>query len=181
MGLGGAQQAFGVVPDLAIFGKAMASGYPISVLAGHEAVMEPITTGKVVHAGTMNSGQASIAAATATLRVLERERVPARLRALGTRLMAGLRQAARDTGTTLLVQGMGPMFHVGFTAAEAVHDLRACASFDRKRYAAFLAGMQERGIRLIGRGLWYVSHAHTEADIDRAIAAARETLAELRG
>ncbi len=178
MGLGGAQRAFGVVPDLAVFGKAMASGWPISVLAGTSSCMEAIASGRVIHAGTMNSGVPSIAAATATLRILEREDVPARLHRLGTRLMEGLRAAAADAGVGLLVQGIGPMFHVGFTPLTAVHDLRDCLSYDRPRYASFVGRMQDRGIRLIGRGLWYVCHAHTDRDIDQAIAAARDALRE---
>jgi glutamate-1-semialdehyde 2,1-aminomutase len=181
LGLGGAQQRFGVTPDLAIFGKALASGWPISVLCGNERCMEPIASGKVIHAGTMNSGNPSIAAALATLRVLERDRVPARLQLLGDRLMAGLREVGRELGVDLLVQGPGPMFHVGFTKLSAVHDLRDCRSFDRARSSRFIAGMHERGIRLIGRGLWYISNAHTDADIDRAIATAREVLRDLRG
>ncbi len=179
MGLGGAQAAYGVTPDLAVFGKAMASGWPISVLAGKSACMDPISTGQVIHAGTMNSGNSSIAAAAATIRVMERDRVTDRLMTLGLRLMAGLRSAARDAGVDVLVQGIGPMFHLGFTSIAEVSDLRGCQAYDRKRYAAFLAGMQERGIRLIGRGLWYVSHAHSDEHIDRAIAAARGVFAEL--
>jgi glutamate-1-semialdehyde 2,1-aminomutase len=180
LGLGGAQQRFGVTPDLAIFGKAMASGWPISVLCGSERCMEPIASGKVIHAGTMNSGNPSIAAALATVRVLERERVPERLERLGLRLMDGLRSAASEVGVDLLVQGMGPMFHVGFTSAAAVSDLRDCRGYDRARGTRFVAGMHERGIRLIGRGLWYVSNAHAEADIDRAVATAREVLWDLK-
>jgi glutamate-1-semialdehyde 2,1-aminomutase len=179
LSLGGAQQTYGVTPDLAVFGKAMASGWPISVLAGKRRYMEAIASGRVIHAGTMNSGVSSIAAAVATVRVLERDAVPARLHELGNRLIDGLRAAARDAGKELLVQGPGPMFHVGFTNLSAVNDLRDCLSYDRKRYAAFSAGMQERGIRLIGRGLWYVSHAHTDAHIDHAISSARAVLREI--
>ncbi|MBA3686650.1 MAG: aspartate aminotransferase family protein [Planctomycetes bacterium] len=176
MGLGGAQKRYGVTPDLAIFGKAMASGYPISVLCGTRTAMDLITRGEVIHAGTMNSGNPSVAAAIATIAVLERERVPERLERLGQRLAAGLRAAATETGKPLLVQGPGAMLHCGFTALSAVRDLRGCISYDKGRYAAFLRGMHERGIRLIGRGLWYISNAHSEADIDRAIATAREVL-----
>jgi glutamate-1-semialdehyde 2,1-aminomutase len=68
------------------------------------------------------------------------------------------------------------MFHAGFTPLEKVTDLRGVLSYDKGRYGAFVNGMQERGIRLIGRGLWYVSGAHVRADIDRAIATAEEVL-----
>jgi glutamate-1-semialdehyde 2,1-aminomutase len=180
LGLGGAQQHFGVTPDLAVFGKAMASGYPISVLAGKAEHMEWIADGRVIHAGTMNSGQSSIAAAAATLRVLERDAVHPRLFALGERLMTGLRRAAAENGAALLVQGPGPMLHAGFTARTSVRNLTDTMEYDKAAYARFVAGMQDRGIRLIGRGLWYISAVHTEADIDHAIATAGAVLGEMR-
>jgi glutamate-1-semialdehyde 2,1-aminomutase len=179
LGLGGAQVHFGVTPDLAVFGKAMASGYPISVLAGKRRFMQLIADGKVVHAGTMNAGNASVAAAWATIEVLEQERVHERLFALGDRLMRGLRDAARETGHSVLVQGPGPMLHMGFTTATRVRDLRETFAYDKARYADFVRRMQDRGIRLIGRGLWYLSGAHTEEEIDHCIQTARTVLGEM--
>jgi glutamate-1-semialdehyde 2,1-aminomutase len=179
LGMGGAQVHFGVTPDLAVFGKALASGYPISVLAGKLHVMRHIAEGRVIHAGTMNSGQPSVAAALATLEVLERDHVHERLFALGGRLMDGLRGAAARVGQPLLVQGPGPMFHAGFTTLAEVADFRDTLTYDKARYAAFTRGMQERGIRLIGRGLWYISAAHTEADIDHAVRVAEDVFRTL--
>ncbi len=183
LGLSGAQGSLGVTPDLAVFGKAMASGYPISVLAGKAEYMAWIADGRVVHAGTMNSGQPSVAAALATIEVLERENAHAKLHRLGTRLRDGLRAAAKDVGQPLRVQGPGPMFHAGFVAPgqenEPVRDLRDTYRYDKGQYARFVEGMQERGIRLIGRGLWYVSAAHTEAEIDHTIATAADVLREM--
>jgi glutamate-1-semialdehyde 2,1-aminomutase len=176
LGLGGAQKHFGVTPDLAVFGKAMASGYPISVLAGKRRFMERIADGSVIHAGTMNSGNPSIAAAQATLHVLESEAVHPRLFELGRRLMAGLRDASQRAGKPLLVQGPGPMFHAGFTTLDIVRDFRETLSYDKPRYAQFVAAMQDRGIRLIGRGLWYLSAAHTLEEIDRCVATAYDAL-----
>ena len=179
LGLSGAQGYFGVTPDLAVFGKAMASGYPISVLAGRREFMNLISEGRVIHAGTMNAGNPSVAAALATLDVLEREPISQRLFALGARLMEGLRRASRASDHSVLVQGMGPMFHFGFTNAEKVTDYRGVFSYDKPKYAAFVRGMQERGVRLIGRGLWYVSAAHTEEEVDFAIDRAYDTLHEM--
>jgi len=176
LALGGAQEHFGVVPDLAVFGKALGSGHPISVLAGRKTLMQPIADGKVIHAGTLNSGVTGVAASLATLGVLERDRVHARLYRLGARLMDGLRAAARDTGHAMLVQGPGPMFHAGFTTLDRAKEYRDLFSYDRAKYAAFVAALQDRGVRLIGRGLWYVSAAHTEDDIDRCIRVVREVL-----
>jgi glutamate-1-semialdehyde 2,1-aminomutase len=176
LAMGGAQEHFGVVPDLAVFGKALGSGHPLSVLAGKTAMMQPIADGKVIHAGTLNSGASSVAASLATLGVLERERVHARLFLLGARLMEGLRTAARETGHAMLVQGPGPMFHVGFTTLTKAKEYRDLFAVDRPKYAAFVAALQDRGIRLIGRGLWYVSAAHTEQDVDQCLRVVREVL-----
>jgi glutamate-1-semialdehyde 2,1-aminomutase len=180
-GTGGAQTLYNVVPDLAVFGKALASGYPISVLTGRKEWMRLIAEGKVIHAGTMNSGNPSIAAALATLDVLESENVPANLFEKGRRLMDGLRRAGEETGHALRVQGLGPMFHVGFIGEREVHEYRDTLHYDRAKYARFVAGMQERGIRLIGRGLWYISSVHSAEEIDFALDAARETLKEIEG
>lgn len=187
LGLGGAQKFFGVTPDMGIFGKAMASGYPISVVCGqryfgHEnkPLMELMANGTVVHAGTMNSGNPSIAAARATIEVLEGEEVHQRLFCLGELLREGLGKLGAETGhDDWRVMGIGPMLHVGFSPRSEIADLRDVLSYDKGKYARFAGAMQEKGVRLIGRGLWYVSGAHTEADIERAIETAREVLKAL--
>jgi glutamate-1-semialdehyde 2,1-aminomutase len=180
LGLGGAQKYFGVTPDLAIFGKAMASGYPISVLAGKKKYMDLVADSKVIHAGTMNSCNPCIAAAAATIEVLERENVNEKITNFGKTLMAGIQAAGKKHGhDDLLVQGMGPMFHVGFTDLEKVTDYRGTLSYDKAKYGKFAWELQQRGIRTIGRGLWYISNAHTDADIQRAISTADEVLGEI--
>lgn len=179
VGLSGAQKRFEVIPDLAVFGKALASGYPLSVLAGKRRFMQPIAEGKVIHAGTMNSGNPTVAAALATLRVLEREDVPRKLEERGKTLMAGLADVSRRAGKPLLLQGPGAMFHAGFTTLPAVRDYRDTLTYDKALYGKFVAGMQDRGVRLIGRGLWYVSAAHTEGDLEQALASAAEVLRAL--
>ncbi len=179
LGTGGAQKHYGVTPDLAVFGKAMASGYPISALAGRRRFMEKIADGTVIHAGTMNSSNPTIAAAQATLQALESEMIHPRLYELGQRLMTGLREVSLRAGQPLLIQGPGPMFHTGFTPLTKVRDFRETLSYDKPRYSRFVAAMQERGIRLIGRGLWYVSAAHTPQEIEHCIETAYAALSEI--
>ena len=184
LGLSGGQGYFGVTPDLGIFGKAMASGYPISVVCGkayfgteNKPLMQLLADGIVVHAGTMNSNNPTVAAALATIETLEDDEVHARLFELGKRLKAGLQKAAKETGhADFLVQGPGPMLHAGFTDLEKVGDYRGTLSYDKARYAQFSGAMLDAGIRLIGRGLWYISGAHSAADIDRAVETATRVL-----
>ena len=71
------------------------------------------------------------------------------------------------------------MFHAGFTTAERIRDYRDTLSYDTAKYGRFVAGMHRRGVRLIGRGLWYLSAAHTTQDVEMALAAAAEALADL--
>ncbi|GAB3904138.1 aspartate aminotransferase family protein [Mucilaginibacter boryungensis] len=176
LSLGGAQQFFNIQPDLCIFAKAIASGYPISVIAGTRDWMQLIEDAKVIHAGTMNSSNATVAAALATIQVLEKEQPYDRMFKLGKKLMDGIRDAAAQTGHKLLVQGPGPMFNISFTDAEKVTDYRGTLTADKAKLGKFIAAMHNEGIRVIGRGLWYISAAHTDADISLAIAKVHEVL-----
>jgi glutamate-1-semialdehyde 2,1-aminomutase len=181
--IGGAQARFKVTPDLAILGKAMGSGFPISAIAGSREIMDLMASGSALQAGTMNSQNASVAAALATVTVLEQgsQSIYGHLYQLSENLQKELTAAAKEHGHQILIQGLGPMFHMGFTAASKVQDYRDTFSYDTKKYLAFCRGMRERGIRLISRGLWYLSTAHISKDIDECAAAARETFFELRG
>ena len=167
--LGGAQTYFGVTPDISIFAKALASGYPLSVVAGKKEWMEVVEQGRALHAGTMNSGNAPVAAALATLTILEREQPHKRMFDLGQKLMAGIRKTAEKYGHNLLVTGPGPMFCIGFKNLASLYDFRDTLSFDNEKLKRLIAALHNEGIRVIGRGLWYISTAHTEEDIDHAI------------
>lgn len=177
--LGGAQKYYNVIPDLSVFAKAMASGYPISAIVGKREWMKLIEDGTVIHAGTMNSACPLIAAALATIEVLEEEGTHERIFKLGKKLMGGLKEASLKTGQNLLVQGLGPMFHTGFADVDEVVDFRDMKYYDKAKSSLFISGLHDRGIRVIGRGLWYISAVHTEADIELAIKIVLETLKEL--
>jgi glutamate-1-semialdehyde 2,1-aminomutase len=181
MAPGGAQERLGVLPDLATFGKAMAGGMQVSALVGRAAVMETIASGRVGHAGTFNSHPVAMAAANATMTILDEQRdeLYGRLNALGERLMAGLRTAAREAGLALLVDGVGPAFQTYFTSEEAVRDYRDFARIDRVTAARFHSELQDRGVNIVPRGLWLMSTAHTDADIDETLQAATAALQAL--
>ncbi|MCW3092917.1 MAG: aminotransferase class [Ferruginibacter sp.] len=174
--LSGAQRYFNITPDLSIFAKAMGSGYPISALVGRKEWMNEIESARVIHAGTMNSGNASIAAALATIEILETEQPYERMFQYGKKLMEGIRKAGVEAKQDLLVQGPGPMFHTGFTHLDKVNEYRDTLTYDRAKLGKFIAGMHDKGVRIIGRGLWYISAVHTEQDIDHAIKVAGEVL-----
>jgi glutamate-1-semialdehyde 2,1-aminomutase len=174
--LGGAQQYFGVTPDLSVFAKAMASGYPISSIVGKKEWMDLMTEGKVIHAGTMNAGNPTVAAALATIELLEEGGVYERIYRLGKRLMEGLTAINLKYHQNMLVQGMGPMFHTGFIDLDKVKDFRDVLKYDKSKLGKFIAAMHDDGIRIIGRGLWYISTAHTDEDIDTALETADRVL-----
>ncbi|HLU94887.1 MAG TPA: aspartate aminotransferase family protein, partial [Membranihabitans sp.] len=139
--LGGAQTYFNVIPDLAIFAKAMASGYPLSAVVGKKEWMQMVVEGRALHAGTMNSGNAPVAAALSTITILERDRPHDRMFSLGQKLMDGIRTAARTHDLNLKVIGPGPMFCTCFTDLDEIHDFRDTLSFDNGKLKRFIVGL----------------------------------------
>ena len=83
--------------------------------------------------------------------------------------MRGLRELAANYGHSVLVQGFGPVFHLAFTERESIIDYRDSLEIDTQRNGEFVGEMLDRGVRLLSRGLWYLSAAHTDADIQRAL------------
>lgn len=180
--LGGAQAHYDVVPDLAVFGKALGSGLPISALVGGSEWFEGIEKNEVFHAGTLNSNNICIAAAVATLDALERDDRSAhqKIVALGKRLRDGLKELGAKSSLPMQVQGPGPMFHAGFLPSGGeVRSYRDVWGYDTAAYQRFARGMAARGVRLIGRGLWYVSAAHDESMIDSTLETAEAVLGEM--
>ncbi|HEU5299311.1 MAG TPA: aminotransferase class III-fold pyridoxal phosphate-dependent enzyme, partial [bacterium] len=180
--LGGAQGLLGVTPDLAVFGKALANGYPISVLGGRREIMALIASGAVVHSGTFNGNPLGTAAALATLDVLGRDSGAAfrRLTQLGQLLMQGIRRVAASHEVSVLLQGPGPVFYLWFTDAPAITSYTDSARVSREPYARFAEAMLREGVRVIPGGRWYVSLAHTEEDIERTCEAVDRALARIR-
>lgn len=172
---GGAQEFLGVVPDLCTFAKAMAGGFPVACLAGRADLMESLSQG-VNHSGTYNANVLVIEATLASLDLLTRNDGAAyrHLFRLGTRLREGVRAAFEAAGIPVQIQGPGPMFHVAFADAPLT-DYRSAARMDSARYHRLTAALLERGVRVLERGIWYVSTVHTEGEIDETL----QTLAEV--
>jgi glutamate-1-semialdehyde 2,1-aminomutase len=180
VGLSGAQGYFRVTPDLAVFAKALATGLPISCLAGRSQVMDMFGRGQVMHGGTFNTNVISCVAALATLRELESSDVYERLGAAGAKLMDGLRVAARSRGLPFLVQGIGPVFHMTFTEQTEIRNYRDYLKCDLARQRQFVEALIQNGVRITSRGTWFLSAAHTDKDIDATLAAADRALKSVK-
>ena len=180
--LGGAQEVMGVTPDLATFAKAVAGGFPLSVIAGKREMMALMEDGTVMHGGTVNSNIMSMAAAEASLEKLMEDdgAVYRQLTASGTALRDGLRELAQKHEMDVLLQGPGPLFFMGFTDAPEVRDWRSHQEYvDAEKGERFWTGMMERGVRKMPGTDWYLSTAHTEEDIEQTLRAADEVFATL--
>ncbi len=170
---GGAQQRFGVTPDLATFAKAIASGFPVAAVAGRADLLDLCTQG-VVHGGTYNGQAVAMAACVATLNRLRDPSVYATMEARGTRLMEGMRARLSDAGIVAAVAGFGTIFHVAFGLTEPARNWNDLRGMDRARYIAFAAALLARGVRALERGAWFLSTEHDDSVIDATLDAVAE-------
>ena len=181
VGHGGAQERFSVMPDLTIMGKILGGGLPAAGYGGRRELMERIApAGDVYQAGTLSGNPLAVAAGLATLRLLDAGAY-ARLEGLTERIADGLRDAAREAGTPVLVQSAPGLLTVFFTAAP-VTDFASAADSDLDAHAAWCRGLLARGVYPPPSQFeaWFPSLAHTEEDVERTLAAAGEAFAEGR-
>ncbi len=179
--LGGAQELFKVTPDLATFAKGMAGGFPVSALAGREQYMRAFGDLSVTHAGTYNSNGPCMAATLAALEYLSAGNGAAleHVRHIGRQLMEGITRAAREQGKAVHVRGVPAAFHVSFNDREEIVDYRTSLSRDNAAYERFWMALQDRGVRAIPGGLWFVSTAHTQGDVAQTLKAIGEAMREV--
>jgi glutamate-1-semialdehyde 2,1-aminomutase len=176
-GAGGAQQVFGVKPDLTCLGKIIGGGLPVGAYGGRADVMELMApSGPVYQAGTLSGNPLAMTAGLWCLSELS-ARLYRHLAKLGARLAAGLADAARDAGVAMQVNGFGSVLTPFFTSHQ-VRDYESAATADTAAYARFFRGMLARGIYPPPSQFeaWFISGAHTEKDIERTVKAAREVL-----
>jgi glutamate-1-semialdehyde 2,1-aminomutase len=179
---GGAQERFGVTPDLATYGKAIAAGMPLSAVAGRAEVMEVVADGRVPHVGTFNCAPPAAAAAAAALDVY-RERSPGlyeRLEAVAEALGDGLAAAARAAGVPVRLHRVGPLLQTFILdPATDVSEYADTLAADSARFARFAELMLDRGVNVLPRGWWFISAAHSDEDVAATVEAARSAFAEL--
>jgi glutamate-1-semialdehyde 2,1-aminomutase len=171
LALGGAQEFFGVVPDLATLAKGIASGFSLSAVAGKAEFMDLISTGKVIHAGTYNSNPVVIAAGLATVRHLRdhQESIYSHLFRMSERLRAGLQVQLQKVGIPAQVNGIGPIVQVSLTGQESILNYRDWMRRDTASYERIVNELANQGIRTTTRGTWYLSTDHSEEDIDETL------------
>jgi glutamate-1-semialdehyde 2,1-aminomutase len=180
---GGAQEYYGVVPDLAALGKILAGGFPLGAVCGPARIMQHLdpalegTPAFVQQAGTLNGNPIAAAAGLATLAELRKPGAYGRLHALGRRLKDGLAAAAARRGIPAQVSGEPPVFDILFTDRPVV-DYRATLTADRERIRIFNEACVRRGLVKAVNKI-YVSLAHTDADVEEAITVFDEALGEV--
>lgn len=172
LALGGAQEFYGVLPDLATYAKAVGAGTPLSVLAGKEEYMRLIEQGSVIHAGTLNGNPLALSAAKAALQYLtgSADSCYTTMAARGSRLRSGIMELLTARGLPACTAGEGPVFHVSFIGQQP-RNYRDLLDADRKLYSDFVLALLDEGVLPLPDGRWYLSAAHTDADIDATLKA----------
>ncbi len=177
---GGAQERYGIRPDLTVFGKIIGGGLPIGALGGPVHLMSRLAPeGNVYHGGTFAGHPLSMACGIAALRALKPRAVYQRLEETGHRLEQGLREAAARAGIPVVVNRVGSMLTV-FFSARPVRRLADAHAADARRFARWANRLRELGVLVPPSPLeaMFVSTAHRAADIDRTVAAAADAYAE---
>lgn len=178
---GGAQERFGVVPDLSCFGKVIGGGLPVGAFGGRREIMDFLAPlGPVYQAGTLSGNPVAMAAGIAALRELTASNAYARLETLGAALEAGLTQAAKAAAIPVQFNRCGSMFCAYFTD-QPVHNLADAMRSDRERFKKFFHAMLQQGVYLAPSQFeaGFMSTAHSEADIEHTIRAAAQALRAL--
>ena len=181
---GGAQEYYGVVPDLCTLGKVIGGGFPLAAIAGRAEIMAHFDKKKVgdenflVQIGTLSGNPVAAAAGLATLAILKRPGAYERIHATGKELMAALGELLQEAGITAQITGEPPLFDVVFSP-EPVRDYRTTLTGDAELMRRFNTLLRERGI-LKGESKYYISLAHTPEDVAFTIDAWKSAIKELQ-
>ena len=181
VGLGGAQGRYGVTPALTTLGKVIGGGLPVGAFGGRREIMELLAPlGPVYQAGTLSGNPVAMAAGLATLELISAPGFHAELAAKTQRLCDGLVAAARENGVPLTANFVRGMFGIFFTG-ETVTTYAQATACDVERFKAFFHGMLAEGVYLAPSAFeaGFLSSAHSEADIDATIAAARRVFTHI--
>ena len=178
---GGAQQRFGIRPDLTTLGKVIGGGMPVGAFGGRREIMQHIAPlGPVYQAGTLSGNPVAVAAGLATLALVDTPGFQQGVEATTQSLVAGLTAEARKAGTVFSAQSVGSMFGLYFRS-QAPTSFAEVMQCDRDRFNRFFHEMLARGIYLAPSAYeaGFVSAAHGTAEIDETLAAARAAFAAI--
>jgi len=177
LAMGGAQEYFGVVPDMTTLGKIVGGGLPIGVFGGSREIMEMVSpSGPVYQAGTFSGSPCSVAAGIAMLDYLKQENIHAKLNSTGDYIRAMLSEIVEDEGLDYHVCGIASMFKIFFGAEP--HNYQEALKCDKEGYLAFFHRMLASGIFLPPSQFEtnFVSAAHSEEDIEKTLKAYTENI-----
>ncbi len=178
VGPGGAQELFGVTPDLTVLAKALAAGFPVAAVGGNRGIMEFVAEGRTMHGGTYNSNVLACAAVVAAMEITGRPRFYEELLARGERLADGLVEVARDAGLPACWTGAGSLFQLWF-GDQAPTEYRSSQELvAQSPFPLFQRELLARGVLLQPpqEGLFLISGAHTDSDVDHTLAVAAEVM-----
>ncbi|MFH1955237.1 MAG: aspartate aminotransferase family protein [Pseudomonadota bacterium] len=182
---GGAQEYYGIIPDLATYGKIIAGGFPMSAVCGKAEIMDlcdPYIKDKdlyVYQSGTLNGNAICAAAGLATIEELQKPGVYDRLNHLGEQIRGNLEKGFMKRSIPVKVAGIGPMFNVLFTEEELT-DFRSVKRCDKKKQLSFMHSLFKKGLFLDPRGVRsYISLVHTEKDLQETFRIFDEVIEEM--
>jgi glutamate-1-semialdehyde 2,1-aminomutase len=181
LALGGAQERFGITPDLSCFGKVIGGGLPVGAFGGRGEIMDCLSPlGPVYQAGTLSGNPLAMAAGIAALEELAAGATYAKLEELGAALEAGMKSAAKTAGVPVQFNRCGSMF-CGYFTSEPVHNVADAMKSDRERFKKYFHGMLAEGIYLAPSQFeaGFLSTAHSAADIEKTVAAAAKVMKSL--
>jgi len=180
--LGGAQELFGVVPDLTILGKIIGGGLPVGAFGGRKEIMDALAPeGPVYQAGTLSGNPLAVAAGIAAITELSRKGVYAELADKADYLHAGMSKAFSSSGIPFYTNRAGSMWTTFFQKGP-VTDYTSAKQSDTKLYSLYFHGLLKRGVYVAPSQFeaGFVSLAHSKRDLDRTVTAAKSALASLK-
>jgi glutamate-1-semialdehyde 2,1-aminomutase len=178
---GGAQERFGITPDLSCFGKVIGGGLPVGAFGGRAEIMDYLApVGPVYQAGTLSGNPLAMAAGLAALEELAASNAYAKLEQLGAALEAGMKDAAKSAGVPVQFNRCGSMF-CGYFTSEPVHNVAEAMKSDRERFKKYFQGLLEEGIYIAPSQFeaGFMSTAHSQADIAKTVKAAAKVMKTL--
>lgn len=180
--LGGAQALYGVTPDLTCFGKIIGGGMPVGAFGGRQAIMDQLSPlGPVYQAGTLSGNPVAMAAGIAMMNLVQAEGFYQALDVATFQWVDGLRLRAQTAGVPLFARHIGSMFGLFFTEEGSVDDFQAVSQCNLDQFNRFFQAMLQNGVYLAPSAYeaGFVSSAHTEVIIQRALDAAERVFAAL--